>query len=101
MVPTPAAARYCKTGDPSPPAPITSTRARFRAACPGPPISRSRMWRAFARCDGVRFRRGCGLTYGGAGADAGQSLPIGPDGGGEPAQHKPFGQRAAQHIAQR
>ena len=34
------------TGAPRPPAPTTSTRARPSAACPGPPTSRSTMWRA-------------------------------------------------------
>src|SRR5207237_1391538 len=45
-VPTPVAARYISAGAPSPPAPITSTRARFSAACPGPPTSRKTIWRA-------------------------------------------------------
>ena len=31
---------------PSPPAPMTSTFAAFNRFCPGPPISRSTMWRA-------------------------------------------------------
>ena len=41
-----AAARYSSTGAPSPPAPITRTRARPNAAWPGPPTSRSTMCRA-------------------------------------------------------
>ena len=34
MAPTPAAARYMMSGDPSPPAPTTSTRAAFSRCCP-------------------------------------------------------------------
>src|SRR5258705_468256 len=43
-VPTPAAARYIRTGAPRPPAPITSTDASFSAVCPGPPTSRTTIW---------------------------------------------------------
>src|ERR1700676_1487960 len=46
-VPTPAAARYISAGAPRPPAPTTSTEASFNAAWPGPPTSRSTMWRAY------------------------------------------------------
>src|SRR5258705_431209 len=44
-VPTPAAARYISAGAPRPPAPITSTEASFKVAWPGPPTSRSTIWR--------------------------------------------------------
>ena len=37
IVPTPAAARYNNSGDPSPPAPITSTFACINLFCPFPP----------------------------------------------------------------
>src|SRR5256885_3593785 len=43
--PMPAAARYISAGAPRPPAPITSTEASFSAAWPGPPTSRSTIWR--------------------------------------------------------
>src|SRR5260370_23170941 len=43
--PTPAAARYISAGPPKPPAPITSTEDSFNAAWPGPPTSRSTIWR--------------------------------------------------------
>ena len=46
IVPTPAAARYWMSGVPRPPAPTTSTRARFSFCCPGPPTSARTMWRA-------------------------------------------------------
>ena len=45
IVPIPAAARYSTSGEPSPPAPTTSTRAAFSFAWPVPPTSRNRMWR--------------------------------------------------------
>ena len=38
-VPTPAAARYSSAGEPSPPAPITSTRAFLSRFCPSIPTS--------------------------------------------------------------
>ena len=37
-VPTPAAARYMATGEPSPPAPTQSTFASSSLRCPAPPI---------------------------------------------------------------
>jgi hypothetical protein len=37
--------RYIKTGEPSPPAPTTSTRAAFSFCCPCPPTSRRTRWR--------------------------------------------------------
>ena len=44
-VPTPAVPRYIATGEPSPPAPITSTCAAISRCWPSMPISSSRMWR--------------------------------------------------------
>ena len=46
IAPMPAAARYWISGAPSPPAPMTSTRAACKRACPGPPTSRRTRWRA-------------------------------------------------------
>src|SRR5512139_996556 len=48
-VPTPAAARYRAAGDPSPPAPTSSTRARRSARCPSTPISGRIRWRLYLR----------------------------------------------------
>ena len=45
MRPTPAAARYSATGEPSPPAPITSAWPALTRAWPSMPNSSSRMWR--------------------------------------------------------
>ena len=45
VAPTPAAARYCSTGQPSPPQPTTSTRAAFSFCWPASPISGSSRWR--------------------------------------------------------
>ena len=44
-VPTPAAARYISSGEPSPPAPMTSTLAALSLCWPWPPTSRSTRWR--------------------------------------------------------
>ena len=47
IVPTPAAARYCKAGAPRPPAPITKTPDCRRRIWPEPPISGMTIWRAY------------------------------------------------------
>ena len=44
--PTPAAARYCSAGQPSPPAPTTSTWACASRSCPAAPMPGSTIWRA-------------------------------------------------------
>jgi hypothetical protein len=43
--PTPAAARYSATGEPRPPAPMTSARPALTRAWPSMPNSSSRIWR--------------------------------------------------------
>ena len=45
IVPTPAAARYRPAGDPSPPAPISSTFDSSSFACPSEPTSGISRWR--------------------------------------------------------
>ena len=45
IFPMPAAARYIATGEPSPPAPITSTLASSSLRCPAPPMFGRMMWR--------------------------------------------------------
>ncbi|SKT88888.1 Uncharacterised protein [Mycobacteroides abscessus subsp. abscessus] len=64
MVPTPAAARYNSVGDPSPPAPMTSTLAFLRRFCPSTPRSgmiRCRLYRATSS----RVSSAAGRTNGG------------------------------------
>ena len=54
IVPTPDAARYSAEGEPSPPAPITSTRAALSFSWPATPISRSDEMAAVAFAVGGR-----------------------------------------------
>ena len=46
-MPTPAAARYIATGEPSPPAPMQSTLAAFSFFCPSMPTSGRIRWRLY------------------------------------------------------
>src|SRR6478736_4729567 len=64
IVPTPAAARYSKSGEPSPPAPTSSTRAAFSFAWPMPPTSCSRMCREERRISSSLKSRSMALEYG-------------------------------------
>ena len=47
--PTPAAARYARTGDPSPPAPTHKMRAAASRSTPAKPTSGINRWRAYRR----------------------------------------------------
>ena len=54
-VPTPAAARYIATGDPSPPAPMQRTFASRSLRCPAAPMFGRMMWREYLRtCSSVK-----------------------------------------------
>src|SRR4051794_2304874 len=63
-VPTPAAARYMSTGEPSPPAPTASTLAFFSRFCPSIPTSGMMRWRLYRRTSSID-RSAAGSTRGG------------------------------------
>src|SRR3569833_3413157 len=63
-VPTPAAARYSRAGEPRPPAPTHSTLAFFRRFCPAIPASGMFWWRVLRRSSSL-VCLSVGLSWGG------------------------------------
>src|SRR4051794_3755239 len=64
-VPTPAAARYIRAGEPSPPAPTQSTLAFFSRFCPSIPTSGMIRWREYLRTSST-VSSAAGSTRGGS-----------------------------------
>ncbi|CAD5948302.1 protein of unknown function [Streptomyces sp. KY75] len=64
-VPTPAAARYIRAGEPRPPAPTQSTLAFFRRFCPSIPTSGMIRWREYLRTSST-VSSAAGSTRGGS-----------------------------------
>ncbi len=64
-VPTPAAARYMRAGEPRPPAPTQSTLAFFNRFCPSIPTSGMIRWREYLRTSST-VSSAAGSTRGGS-----------------------------------
>src|SRR5688500_9089583 len=81
-VPTPAAARYMRTGEPRPPAPTASTLAFLSRFCPPIPTSGMIRWRLYRRTSSMD-RSAAGSTRGGrvtgCSSCSGDSDPLGVD----------------------
>src|SRR3954447_1892258 len=87
-VPTPAAARYISTGEPSPPAPTASTLAFFSRFCPSIPTSGMIRCRLYRRTSSIE-RSAAGSTRGGKDTVAPPAVHVsGPGPPVHPAQQR-------------